>query len=84
MNKKTKGILTALAVAGLGTIAYKNKEKISKESKELKNKVKNKKDVIIKQTKDVIDELSDDCNCKDCLCSSKDECKASCICQCCE
>ena len=84
MGKKTKGILTALAVAGVGTLAYKNKEKISKEAKELKNKVKNKKDVIIKQTKDIIDELSDDCNCKDCLCASKDECKASCICQCCE
>ena len=68
MDKKTKGILTALEVAG----------------KEIKNKVKNKKDVIIKQTKDIIDELSDDCNCKDCLCASKDECKASCICQCCE
>lgn len=84
MNKKTKGILTVLATVGLGTIAYKNKEKISKESKELKNKVKNKKDVVFKQTKNIINDLSDDCNCKDCSCTSKNKCKENCTCKCCE
>lgn len=84
MKKSVKTILTGLALVGLGTLVYKNKETISKESKALKTKVKEKKNVIKREAVEALKELSDDCVCKNCQCETKSECLANCQCSCCE
>lgn len=84
MKKSVRTILTGLALVGLGTLVYKNKETISKESKALKTKVQEKKNIIKKEAVEALKELSDDCVCKDCPCETKSECLANCQCSCCE
>lgn len=84
MKKPVGAILTGLAVVGLGAIAYKNKETITKGSKELKEKVKDKGASIKKEAKEALNELSDDCVCENCVCSTKEECLKKCVCDCCE